>query len=102
MRLCGGCTSVVRDSLPAAAGLSAVVAQPCLALLVIARTLELTQAGLRARLQLDGGGVDPLAVEELLDLPGHPLLVPGLGEVQVTAGHNPPGECQHGDMVSPL
>ena len=100
MRLCGGCTSVVRDSLPAAAGLSAVVAQPCLALLVIARTLELTQAGLRARLQLDGGGVDPLAVEELLDVPGHLHLAPsGLPQLQVTAGHNSPGECQHGDMV---
>ena len=90
----------VGQPLPAAAGLQAVAVDP-LTLLVRAGTRELTQPalpGARAELQLDGGGVDSLPVEELLHLPGHHHVVlhrvlptTGLGQLQVTADNNSPG-----------
>ena len=93
----------VRQPLPAAAGLQTVhvdgltlQVRPCWTLKL---TLPTIRPGARDELQLDGGGVDALPVEELLDLPGHHhvvlhrvLPVAGLRHLQVTTGHNSPGE----------
>ena len=85
------------QSLPAAPGLQTVFVD-LMALQVWTGTGELTLTRALTELQLDGGGVDPLPVEELLHLPGHHhvvlhrvLVSTVLGHLQVTAGYNSPG-----------